>query len=98
MKLGAYLPGTSAWRHRREGILCAKTVERIQEIVDGEIGPGHAEQVLKRHIEACQSCNAQADVIRELKVAIARVSAEADPECVKKLTDLARRLAEGQAE
>ena len=94
----AYIPGTYAWRRRREGILCAKTVDRIQEIVDGEIGPGHAEEVLKKHLEACQSCNAEADVIRELKIAIARVSSEADPGCVKKLEDLARRLAEGTEE
>jgi anti-sigma factor RsiW len=98
MSLSAYIPGTHAWRRRREGILCAQTVERIQEIVDGEIAPGHAEQVLTRHLEACRSCNAEADVIRELKVAIARVSDEADPQCVRKLEDLARRLASGEAE
>jgi hypothetical protein len=95
MSMRAYIPGTYAWKRRREGILCAQTVERLQEIVDGEIGPDKAGLVLKKHLDACQSCNAQADVIRELKVAIARVSAEADPGCVKKLEDLARRLTEG---
>jgi hypothetical protein len=95
MSMRAYIPGTYAWKRRREGILCAQTVERIQEIVDGEIGPDKAGQVLKKHLDACQSCNAEADVIRELKIAIARVSNEADPGCVKKLEDLARRLAEG---
>jgi hypothetical protein len=96
MRLVAYIPGTHAFKRRREGILCAKTVERVQEIVDGEIGPGRAEQVLRRHLEACQSCNAHADVIRDLKAAIARVSDQADPECVRKLNDLARRLAAGE--
>jgi anti-sigma factor RsiW len=95
MMIASYIPGTHAWRRRREGILCAQTVERIQEIVDGEIPAGRAEEVLVRHLEACQSCNAEADVIRDLKIAIARVSAEADPGCVKKLEDLARRLAAG---
>jgi anti-sigma factor RsiW len=95
MSLIAYIPGTHAWRRRREGILCAKTVDRIQEIVDGEIEPGRAGEVLRKHLDACRSCNAEADVIRELKVAIARVSDEADPGCVKKLEDLARRLAAG---
>lgn len=98
MNVRAFIPGTYAWKRRREGILCAKTVDRIQEIVDGEIGPGKAEQVLKRHLDACQSCNAEADVIRDLKAAIARVSAEADPGCVKKLEDLARRLSQGLEE
>jgi anti-sigma factor RsiW len=95
MSMRAYIPGTYAWKRRREGILCAKTIDKLQEIVDGEIGPGRAEAVLKKHLDACQSCNAEADVIRELKAAIARVGAEADPGCVKKLEDLARRLAEG---
>jgi anti-sigma factor RsiW len=96
MTILAYVPGTYAWRRRREGILCAKTVERIQEIVDGEIGPGRAEQVLKRHLEACGSCNERADVIRDLKAAIARVSDEADPKIVRNLEDLARKLCQGE--
>jgi anti-sigma factor RsiW len=96
MTIAAYIPGMRAFKRRREGILCAKTVERIQEIVDGEIGPGRAEQVLKRHLEACKSCNAHADVVRDLKIAILRVSDDADPECVRKLQDLAHRLAAGE--
>jgi anti-sigma factor RsiW len=94
--LRAYVPGTYAWKRRREGILCEKTVERLQEIVDGEIGPGRAEQILRKHLDACQSCNARADVIRDLKVAIARVSQEADPRIVANLEDLARRLCSGE--
>ena len=95
MSMRAYIPGTYAWKRRREGILCAQTVERIQEIVDGEIGPGKAEQVLKKHLDACQSCNAEADVIRELKIAIARVSNEADPELREEARGPGPRLAEG---
>jgi hypothetical protein len=92
MSLGSYIPGTYAWKRRREGILCAKTHEKLQQIVDGEIGPGRAEQVLAKHLDACKSCNADADVIRDLKGAIARVSAQADPELVGRLEDLAKRL------
>lgn len=96
MSLASYIPGTRAWASRREAELCMKTVDRIQEIIDGEIGPGRAEQVLKRHLEACRSCDAEADVIRELKQAIARVSDEADPKLVSDLEDLARKLCRGE--
>ena len=96
MKISAYIPGTRAWAYRKEALLCARTVARVQEIVDGEIGPGRAEHVLKEHLDACRSCGHEAEVIRELKVAIARVAVDADPECVRKLEDLARRLSEGQ--
>jgi anti-sigma factor RsiW len=96
MSLVVYVPGTRAWKMRREAELCRQTTERVQEIVDGEIGPARAEQVLKRHLEACRSCNAEGQVIRELKVAIARVSSEADPTTVRNLEDLARRLCEGR--
>ncbi len=98
MSLLAFVPGTSAFKRRREGHLCAKTHERIQEIVDGEIGPGRAEQVLKRHLEACKSCDGEADVIRDLKIAIARVGNDADPKLVATLEALARKLChEGSA-
>lgn len=97
MTVVSYIPGTRAWHHRREAALCAKTVERIQEIVDGEIGPGRAEQVLKRHLEACKSCHAQGEVIRELKDAIVRVSSDADPKTVRNLEELARKLCEGSS-
>jgi len=95
MTLSAYIPGTREWKRRQAAALCMKTHERIQEIVDGEIGPARAEQVLRKHLDACRSCNAEADVIRDLKVAIARVSKDADPACVNKLEDLARRLCDG---
>ena len=98
MRVTAYIVGTRAWRRRREGILCAQTVERIQEIVDGELPPGRAKVVLERHISACKSCDEKADVFRELKVAITRVSGEADAACVQSLEELAKRLCEGSAE
>lgn len=95
MTITAYIPGTTAWKRRREGILCAQAAERIQEIVDGELPAGRMKVVLEKHLEACKSCDAHAEVFRELKTAIARVSAEADPERVKALEDLAKRLCEG---
>jgi hypothetical protein len=94
MTIASYIPGTDAWKRRREGILCMKTHEKLQQIVDGEIGPAHAEQVLAKHLDACRSCNADAQVIRDLKTAIARVSSEADPQLVGRLEDLAKQLCE----
>jgi hypothetical protein len=94
VSLVSYIPGTDAWKRRREGVLCMKTHEKLQQIVDGEIGPGRAEQVLAKHLDACRSCNADAEVIRDLKAAIARVSAQADPAMVTRLEDLAKQLCE----
>ena len=94
MNVLAYVPGTRAWTARRNTELCGQAWDRIQEIVDGEIGAGRAEQVLRKHLDACQSCHAEAEVIVGLKAAIARVSREADPVCVRKLEELAKRLCE----
>jgi anti-sigma factor RsiW len=92
MSIAAYIPGTYAWKRRREGILCQRTHEKLQQIVDGEIGPARAEQVLAKHLDACKSCDADAQVIRDLKVAIARVSSKADAQLVGRLEDLAKQL------
>lgn len=96
MSLAAWIPGTAAYRRRRDAILCMRTHDRIQQIVDGEIGPGRAEQVLTKHLEACKSCDQEAEAIRELKEAIARVSWNADPTLVASLEDLAKRLCRGE--
>ena len=94
MNLFAYVPGTKAWTARRNAELCGQTWERLQEIVDGEIGGRRAEQILTKHLEACKSCHSEAAVIVELKAAIARVSKQADEGCVLKLEALAKRLCE----
>ena len=96
MNLLAYIPGTQAWRLRHNAELCRKTTHRIQEIVDGEIGGTRAARILERHAHACRSCNAEAEVIRELKDAIARVDRQADAELVARLEALARDLCEGR--
>jgi anti-sigma factor RsiW len=88
----AYVPGTKSWRQRRDRDICARTAERIQEIVDGELPPGKAARALERHVEACPPCFEEAEVIRTLKQAIVRVSGEADPDTVQRLQALARDL------
>lgn len=94
----AYIPGTAAWRRRRDARICMETHDRLQEIVDGEVGASRAEQILAKHLHACQNCNAEAEVIRDLKEAIARVGSDADPELVSTLEDLAGRLCRGEFE
>lgn len=96
MKLIAYVPGTKAWQSRRDAALCMRTHEKIQQIVDGEIGGSKAEKVLEQHVDACRSCHNEAEVIRDLKDAILRVGSKADPALVSTLEDLAKRLCEGK--
>ncbi len=95
MKLIAYIPGTAAWRHRRDTTLCRRASQQINQIVDREIHPHRATKVLQAHLEACERCGTEADVVRALKRAIARVSGEADPEAVRRLEVFARQLCEG---
>ncbi len=90
----SFVPGTKAWRKRRSHDICARAAARIQEIVDGEVPPGKAARVLERHIAECPPCHHEAEALRTLKQAIARVSREADPETVAKLEAYARLLCE----
>jgi hypothetical protein len=92
----SYVPGTSAWRRRRKHELCTRAYSRIEEIVDGELPPTKAARILEQHIRDCPPCRNEAEVVHTLKVAIARVSKDADPEVVGRLEDLARRLCEGR--
>ena len=91
MTLFAYVPGTTAWRKRRHDEICRETYIHIQEIVDGEITAAKAKQ-LTVHLSECPPCELEAETIRGLKQAIARVSCEADPQLVQRLDELARRL------
>lgn len=96
MTLLEYLPGTKSWKRRRAREVCERTAERIDEIVDGEVPPGKAARLLERHLEACPPCHQEADVLRKLKVAIARVSSDADPDVVRRLEAYAKGLCEGR--
>jgi hypothetical protein len=86
----SYVPGTRAWRHRRDVALCRETLDRIDAIVDGEMEG----QSLRRHLDACRRCQHEAEAIEGLKQAIERVSEEADPDLVRRLEAEARRLCE----
>lgn len=88
------VPGTAAWRDRRARALCRRTAARIQEIVDGELPATRKVRLLERHLAACERCQGEAEVIRQLKRAISRVAQEADPGVVGRLQDLARSLCE----
>lgn len=92
MTVLAYLPGTHAWRKRRKQDLCNRAAERIQEIVDGELPPSKAAKALERHLIECPPCLQEAEALRTLKDAVARVSGDADPETVERLRALGRQL------
>lgn len=90
----AFIPGTDAWRRRRDLSLCRRTSDRIQEIVDGEMREGRARRALERHLSACARCGGEADAIRDLKNAIALVGSDTDPALVRRLKHLAKELFE----
>ena len=92
----AFLPWTKAWRKRRSRDVCARAAARIQEIVDGEVPPGKAARALERHIAECPPCHQEAESLRTLKQAVARVSGQADPQTVARLEALARSLCQRQ--
>lgn len=98
MSLLGRIPGTKAWRMRRHAQLCIEAYERIQVIVDGELPSDRHTRVLIRHLSECGSCAGQAASFKQLKIAIARASEDADPKTVEKLNELARRLCSGQHE
>lgn len=88
------VPGTAAWRRRRDMVVCARTGERLQEIVDGEIELTRATRVLLNHLAACERCGAAAAQLRELKAAIARVTHDETDDLARRLEGAARQMVE----
>jgi hypothetical protein len=95
MRLVIWIPGTRAWRRRRDIALCKEAIARVDEVVDQELPPGRA-KVLHKHVEACRRCTREAEAVAELKEAIRRVACHADPAVVERLEDLGRRLCRGE--
>jgi hypothetical protein len=98
MTVAAWVPWTKSWRQRRDYAICRETLQRVQEIVDGELRHGHTARTLEKHLHACSRCGEEAEAIRTLKQAIARVCGECDPEAVAKLNELANRLVRGHGD
>ena len=90
------IPGTRAWRRRREGRLCVEVVLHIDEIVDGELPASRKAKLLERHVTGCSSCRDEAEVVHALKRGIARVAQEADADVLEHLHALARKLCSGE--
>jgi anti-sigma factor RsiW len=88
----ARVPGTRAWRKRRDHELCKATRARLQEIVDGEVPPGRVRSALLRHLRACERCGAEAIAIEALKQAIDRVTRAGAQELARRLEQAAREL------
>ena len=96
MSMYASIPGTSAFRKRRSNAMCKKVADHLQEIVDHELPRGRALKHIEEHLDMCPPCAKEADAFRELKSAIARVSSDADEQCLTKLHELAQRLCDEQ--
>lgn len=92
MSPARWIPGSRAWRRRRSYDLCERAIERVQELVDGELPPCRDSERLIAHLESCPPCALEAEAVRELKRAIHRVGQESDPEVKARLTEWARRL------
>lgn len=95
MRIVVWIPGTRAWRRRRDIALCKEAIARVDEVVDREL-PASRRRVLHKHIEACRRCTSEAEAVAELKEAVRRVGCQADPVVVAKLEDLGRRLCRGE--
>ena len=98
MTVSSWVPWTKSWRQRRDYTICRQTLLRVQEIVDGELPHGHTARTLEKHLSACGRCGEEAEAVRTLKIAIARVCGDCDPDAVAKLESLAQRLIEGREE
>lgn len=96
MSFESRIPGTRAWKRRREGKLCVEVVLHIDEIVDGELPPSRKATLLEKHMTACSSCRDEAEVVLALKRGIARVAQDADADVLEHLHSLARRLCSGE--
>jgi anti-sigma factor RsiW len=90
------IPGTRAWRRRRQGQLCVEVVLHIDEIVDGELPASRKAKLLEKHMSGCSSCRDEAEVVHALKRGIARVAQEADAQVLEHLNALARKLCSGE--
>jgi anti-sigma factor RsiW len=77
--------------------ICREAGERIQEIIDGEVPRDRARETLQLHLDACERCGREADTIRELKRAIARVGLFCDPALVSRLERFCGELADRES-
>jgi hypothetical protein len=93
-----YVPGTSAWRHRRKLARCRESAAHIQELVDRELSPSQMEQQVRAHVHDCPPCAAEETVYRELKVAIVRVSQRGDADLAARLRQVAIEMCHEQGE
>lgn len=83
------------WRERRERRLCDEARDRIDEIIDAEIPSLRKRARLERHVEACVNCGANAESIRQLKEAVARVGRDPDPQVKARLLEAVDRVRSG---
>ena len=81
------------WRRTcSEAEICRRALEKVQQIVDDEMPSSKERLELLRHLDACTTCGVEAEAVKEMKNAIARVGSDTDAEVVRRLRDLAGRL------
>lgn len=68
---------------------CRRVRRMLQAYLDGELARTTAQQAVQ-HLEACQRCNLEAQLYREIKRALARQCA--DDVTVHRLQTFARRV------
>lgn len=61
---------------------CAYVVARVHRLLDGELGEREAD-LLRHHIDACEHCLDEADLLALLKAVVRRSCACAAPETLR---------------
>jgi anti-sigma factor RsiW len=75
---------------------CRRTVRDLQLYLDGEADPDVAWRV-SRHLSRCEDCFGDADDLRTVKDAIARLRVAPDPDAIARLRTLLVQLTDPTA-
>lgn len=73
---------------------CRRTLAELQTYLDGEADPGAA-SLVARHLSDCEDCYGDAEVIRSVKEAVARLRVAPDPATMVRLRQLVAALRDG---
>jgi anti-sigma factor RsiW len=74
---------------RRAGISCARVHELVQSYLDGELDDGPERDRLIAHLDLCEHCGVEAEVLARIK---ASLKTPVPPDAVERLTRFASSL------